>query len=293
MIFTGSATALVTPFEPDGGIDYESFGNLIDWQIESGTSALVILGTTGEAATLLEEELKEVMVFAVARINKRVPVIFGTGSNNTLTAVKMTKFAQAVGADAALIVNPYYNKSSQEGIYRHYQAIHDQTDLPILLYNVPSRTGANIEPRTIARLKSFDRIVGIKQATSNLSEIVEVAMLIDDGFKLYSGNDDMIHSFLSLGASGVISVVSNIDPGKVAELCSSYFNNDHKRSLEIQFQLKPLVDALFSVTNPIPVKAALSSLGKINNHLRLPLIPLNDQEHRALDQVLLAYGLEV
>ncbi len=290
-MFYGSATALVTPFTDDDRIDYEQYGALIDWQIESGTAALVVLGTTGETPTITDEEQREIMAFAIARVNKRVPVIVGTGSNATAKAIKNTILAQSLGADAALVVNPYYNKSSQTGILKHYEAILAATDLPLILYNVPSRTGSNLTPALVSKLKCHPRIVGIKQATNDLSELVEMAMLCDDGFKLYCGNDDMISAYLSLGASGVISVASNVVPQRVSDLCKSHFSGNFHQARQLQFELKPLVDDLFMVTNPIPVKAALSIMGRIKGNLRLPLYPLDQAEENRLRQTLERSGV--
>lgn len=290
-MFYGSCTAIVTPFTHDDAIDYPRFEALIEWQIASGTKALVVLGTTGETPTITDEEQYQIMKFAIQRVNHRVPVIIGTGSNATAKAIKHTQMAQSLGADAALIVNPYYNKSSQAGIIKHYEAILAATDIPIVLYNVPSRTGANLSPALVAKLKVHPRIVGIKQATSDLAELVEMAMLVDDGFKLFCGNDDMISAYMSLGASGVISVVSNILPEAVAQLCETQLQGDLSGARSLQFQLKPLIDALFMVTNPIPVKAALALMGKIEGHLRLPLYPLDTAQNDQLRQALHRYGV--
>lgn len=290
-MFYGSATALVTPFTDDDTIDYAAMAALIDWQIAAGTKALVILGTTGETPTITDEEQKEIMAFSIKHVAKRVPVIIGTGSNSTAKAIAMTLAAQNFGADAALIVNPYYNKSSQEGILKHYEAILQATDIPVILYNVPSRTGSNLTPKTMSILKQHPRIIGVKQATNDLSELVEVAMLVDDNFKLYAGNDDMISSFLALGASGVISVVSNVVPEEVSELCTRHQQGDTSGARLIQFKLKPLADALFAVTNPIPVKAALEIMGRIDGNLRLPLFPLSAQQNDLLKVALTQYGV--
>lgn len=290
-MFNGSATAIVTPFTADDTIDYERFGALIEWQIAAGTKALVVLGTTGETPTITDQEQHDIMAFAIDTVAGRVPVIIGTGSNATAKAIHNTRLAQSLGADAALIVNPYYNKSSQVGIIKHYEAILAATDIPVILYNVPSRTGANLTPQIVAQLKSHPRVVGIKQATSDLSELVEMAMLCDDSFKLYCGNDDMISAYMSLGASGVISVLSNVVPEAVARLCDQQLAGDTAGARALQFQLKPLADALFMVTNPIPVKAALALMGRIEGHLRLPLYPLDDNQCNRLRATLESYGV--
>lgn len=290
-MFTGSATAIVTPFTADDQIDFDRFGQLIDWQIASGTNALVVLGTTGETPTITEDEQALIIKFAVERTGKRIPVIVGTGSNATAKAIENTQRATLLGADAVLIVNPYYNKSTPQGIIKHYEAILEHTNIPILLYNVPSRTGANITPAVMRALKDHPRIIGIKQATNDLSELVEVAMLCDDGFKLYCGNDDMISAYMSLGASGVVSVVSNVLPEAVAQLCNLQLSGDHIGARQLQFKLKPLSDALFMVTNPIPVKAALAMMNRIEGTLRLPLYPLEAGQEEALRSVLKDYGV--
>jgi len=292
-MFYGSCTALVTPFTSDDQIDFNRMAELIEWQISMGTNALVILGTTGETPTITDDEQLKIMEFAINQVAKRIPVIIGTGSNATKKAISMTLAAQRFGADAALIVNPYYNKSSQEGILKHYEAILEATDIPILLYNVPSRTGSNLSPKTIGILKKHPRIIGLKQATNDLSELVEIAMMCDDTFKLYSGNDDMISAFLALGASGVVSVVSNIVPKDVSELCALHASGQLIAARELQFKLKPLCDALFSVTNPIPVKSALELMGKIDGHLRLPLFPMTDAQQQLLKSALLNYGVNL
>ena len=290
-MFNGSATALVTPFTDDDHIDFQRYGQLIDWQIENGTSALIVLGTTGETPTITEDEQREIMAFAIAHVNGRVPVAIGTGSNATAKAIKNTQLAESLGADAALIVNPYYNKSSQIGIVKHYEAILAATNIPIILYNVPSRTGSNLTPSTVSILKQHPRVVGIKQATNDLSELVEMAMLCDENFKLYCGNDDMISAYLSLGASGVISVASNVVPETVSRLCSQFQSGQLAQARQTQFELKPLCDALFMVTNPIPVKAALSLMGRIKGHLRPPLYPLDAQQESKLRQIMTQSGV--
>lgn len=291
MIFTGSSTALVTPFNADFSINYEHLASLIAFQISQGTKALVILGTTAETPALSEAEQVELMTFAIKEVNGRLPVIFGTGSNNTQTVIRMTQFAQTIGAAGALIVNPYYNKSTQAGIIAHYEAILEATNLPIILYNVPSRTGCNMEVETIKKLKTHPRIVGIKQATNNLSEWVSLCMLIDDQFKVYVGNDDMIFPALALGASGVVSVLSNIIPKRVSNLCQLFFDGQIDQARAEQYALKPLADALFTVTNPIPVKSALHLMGKTNPTVRLPLIPLDQATSKDLAALLSAYEL--
>ena len=243
-IFRGAATALVTPFT-ETGVDYENFGRLIDWQIESGIDALVIAGTSGEGSTLSDAEHKEVIRFAVERVDHRVPVIAGTGSNETPYAIELSQYACKVGADGLLIVTPYYNKATQKGLVKMYTQIADETDKPIILYNVPSRTGVNIEPRTYVELARHDRIVGIKEANGNISKIVETAALVGDRLDMYSGNDDQIIPILSVGGQGVISVLSNIMPAETSRMCHLFFEGKVQEAAKMQMDLIPLINALF------------------------------------------------
>lgn len=278
-IFEGAATALVTPLTRDG-IDYTAFGKLIDWQIESGIDALVICGTTGEGSTLTDEEHREAIRFAVERANKRVPIIAGTGSNDTDYAIDLTRFAYEVGADASLVVTPYYNKATQKGLVTMFTAIADAADLPMILYNVPSRTGVAIEPKTYLALADHPNIVAIKEANGNISKIVETAALVGDKLDIYSGNDDQIVPVMSVGGKGVISVLSNLLPGETSEMCHAFMRGETQKSLKMQLQYLPLINALFSEVNPIPVKAAMAAMGYCEDYLRLPLTPMED-EHRA------------
>ena len=280
-IFEGAATALITPLTPDG-IDYTAFGKLIDWQIDSGIDALVICGTTGESSTLTDEEHREAIRFAVERAAKRVPIIAGTGSNDTQYAVELTAHACEVGVDAVLVVTPYYNKATQKGLVRMYETIAQASTRPIILYNVPSRTGVNIEPRTYLELADCPNIAAIKEANGNLSKIVETAALVGDKLDIYSGNDDQIVPVLSVGGKGVISVLSNLLPHETSELCHSFFRGDLRRSMQMQAQYLPLVNALFSEVNPIPVKAAMNAMGYCENYLRLPLTTMEEDHRRAL-----------
>ena len=259
-IFRGVATAIITPTNANG-VDYEAFGRLIDWQIAEGINAIVVCGTTGENPTLSDEEHKECIRFCVERVNHRVPVIAGTGSNDTAHAIEMTKYACSVGADAILVVTPYYNKATQKGLVAMFNAIADASTVPMIVYNVPSRTGVGIEPATYAELAKHPRIAAIKEANGNISKIVETAALLDGALDIYSGNDDQIVPILSMGGLGVISVLSNVMPRKTVEMCDRWFAGDVKGAAELQKELLPLTNALFCEVNPIPVKAALAAMG--------------------------------
>ena len=275
-IFRGIATALATPLDLDGTIDFEAYGRLIDWQIESGIAGLVACGTTGESATMTEAEHKEVIRFTVERAAGRVPVIAGTGSNCTAKAVAMTQYACSVGASACLLVTPYYNKATQAGLIAHYTAIADASDKPLILYNVPSRTGCNLQPATCAALGKHPRIAAVKEASGNIGQIVEVAALAGDCLAIYSGNDDHIVPVLSMGGSGCISVLSNVVPREAQAICDRFFAGDVAGAAALQCQLLPLVNALFSEVNPIPVNAALAAMGFGKGGVRLPLTPMED-----------------
>ncbi len=276
-VFTGVATAIVTPLT-EQGVDYESFARLIEWQIEEGVNALVVAGTTGEGSTLSDEEHKAVVKFAVEQVNGRVPVIAGTGSNDIKYAIELTKYSCEVGADAMLVVTPYYNKATQNGLIKSFTAIADASTKPVILYNVPSRTGCNITPETCAELAKHPNIVGIKEASGNISQIAKVASLVDDDFAIYSGNDDQIVPIMSLGGKGVISVLSNIAPKDTVRICDSFFEGNIAESAKLQLQYLELIDALFCEVNPIPVKAATAAMGFGENYLRLPLTPM-EQAH--------------
>ncbi|MBO7369243.1 MAG: 4-hydroxy-tetrahydrodipicolinate synthase [Clostridia bacterium] len=277
-IFQGVATALITPLT-ENGIDYDAFGRLIDWQIESGINALVICGTTGECATLTEQEHADAIAFAVKRVNKRVPVIAGTGSNDVAFAIWLTQEAEKAGADAALGVTPYYNKTTQRGRVKMFEAIADSTNLPLILYNVPSRTGINIEPDTYVALSKHPNIVAIKEANGNISKMVETVSKVGGDLDLYSGNDDQIVPILALGGKGVISVLSNVCPKETVELCDRFFAGDLKGSMALQAKYNEFISLLFCETNPIPVKAAMAKLDWCEDYLRLPLVPMEDN-HR-------------
>ncbi len=278
-IFKGAATAIVTPLT-ENGIDYEQFGRLIEWQINEGIDAIVVCGTTGEASTLTDEEHRDAIKFAVDTVAGRVPVIAGTGSNDTAYAIDLTKFACEAGADAILLVTPYYNKATQKGLIASFTAVADISTKPIILYNVPSRTGCNILPATAAVLAEHPNIVAIKEASGNISQIAELAALTKGKLDIYSGNDDQIVPILSLGGKGVISVLSNPMPRATSEICHKFFAGDLEGSLQMQLELLPFINALFCEVNPIPVKAAMAAMGYCENSLRLPLTPM-EAEHEA------------
>ena len=269
-IFTGAATAIVTPLTKDG-IDYEQFGRLIEWQIAEGISAIVSVGTTGEGSTLTDAEHKEAIKFCVDKVAGRVPVIAGTGSNDTAYAIELTKFSCEVGADAMLLVTPYYNKATQKGLIESFKAIADASTKPCILYNVPSRTGCNLTPESVLALADHPNIVGIKEASGNISQVAELCALVGDKIDVYSGNDDQIVPILSLGGKGVISVLSNIMPAATQKMCDDYMSGNVEEARKAQLTLLPLINALFCEVNPIPVKAAVAAMGYCENYVRLPL----------------------
>ena len=269
-IFTGAATAIVTPFK-NGEVDYDMYGTLIDWQIEQGIDAIVTVGTTGEGPTLTHEEHREVIRYCVEKVAHRVPVIAGTGSNCTEEAIGLTKFAAQVGADAALLVTPYYNKATQAGLVASFTAVADAADLPCVLYNVPGRTGCNIQPATVAKLAEHPMICAVKEASGNISQVAQIAALAGDKIDIYSGNDDQVVPIMALGGKGVISVLSNVAPAATVEMCRRMLAGDVAGARELQLKYLPLIDALFCEVNPIPVKAAMAAMGYGENSLRLPL----------------------
>ena len=280
-VFYGAATAIVTPLT-ESGIDYEQFGRLIDWQIEAGIDAIVAVGTTGEGSTLTDEEHRAAIRFCVERVAGRVPVIAGTGSNDVAYAIDLTKYACEVGADAVLLVTPYYNKATQAGLVQFFTAIADAATKPCILYNVPGRTGCNLLPESVLKLADHENIVAIKEASGNISQIAELAHLVGDKLDIYSGNDDQIVPILSLGGKGVISVLSNIMPKATSDMCKLYFDGKVKEAAKLQLDLLPLVNALFCEVNPIPVKAAVSAMGYCENFLRLPLTPMEKAHEEKL-----------
>ena len=289
-VFRGVATALITPIT-ENGVDYEAFGKLIDWQIEEGIAALVIAGTTGEGSTLSDAEHRSVLKFAVERAAGRTVIIAGTGSNDTAYAISLTRYACGIGCDAMLVVTPYYNKATQKGLIQMYTAIADASTKPVILYNVPSRTGVNIEPETYAELVKHPMIAGIKEANNNIAKITETAALIGDQADIYSGNDDQIVPILSVGGAGVISVLSNILPRKTTEICQRWFDGDLRGSLALQMEMMPLVKALFCEVNPIPVKAAMAAMGWCENYVRLPLTTMEVEHEKKLLALMREQGL--
>lgn len=284
-MFTGSGVALITPFTEDG-VDYEAFGKLIDWQIEQGTDALIVCGTTGEPATMTWEERVEAIDFAVKRTAGRVPVFAGTGGNCTRVVIDFSKKIEKLGVDGLLVVTPYYNKTTQEGLIAHFTALADAVNLPIIMYNVPSRTGVNMLPATVAKLAEHKNIRAIKEASGNIEQITEVARLCGDKIALYSGNDDHVLPLLALGGQGVISVVANVAPKATHDMVARYFAGDIEGCRELQFKLNPMTKLLFCEVNPIPVKAALAEMGRIGEELRLPLTPLRGEKRAQLLQTL-------
>ncbi len=291
-IFTGAATAIVTPMT-ETGIDYENFGKLIDWQIEQGIDAIVVAGTTGEASTLSDDEHKDVITYAVKKVGGRVPVIAGTGSNDTAYAIELTKHACEVGADAVLVVTPYYNKATQNGLIKMFTAIADASTVPVILYNVPSRTGCNIAPATCAVLAEHPNIAAIKEASGNLSQVAQIAALTKGKLDIYSGNDDQITPIMSLGGKGVISVLSNIMPKETSQMCKLFLDGKVQASADLQLELLPLINALFSEVNPIPVKAAVAAMGFCENIIRLPLTPMEKENEEKLLARMKEAGIQI
>ena len=293
-IFTGSAVALVTPFKKNGEVDYPSLDRLIEWQISEGTDAFVICGTTGEASTLTEEEHIDVISHATRTINKRCPVIAGTGANDTKTAIELSVLAEKAGVDALLVVTPYYNKATQKGLIRYFTEIANAVTIPIILYNVPSRTGCNILPETAHYLaKNVSNIVGIKEASGNISQIAKLMSLVDDDFTLYSGNDDQNVPILSLGGKGVISVLANIAPKKTHDMVMNYLNGNTTISCKLQLEAFDLIEALFCEVNPIPVKKAVSLMGFGTSYLRSPLYEIEGDNENRLIRAMKDYHLLV
>ncbi|MBQ2926335.1 MAG: 4-hydroxy-tetrahydrodipicolinate synthase [Ruminiclostridium sp.] len=291
-IFRGIATALVTPTTPLG-VDYDRMGKLIDWQIEKGINALVICGTTGESSTLTDTEHREVMRYSIDRVNGRVPVICGTGSNETDYAVELTKAACADGADGVLVVTPYYNKTTQKGLVTMYNTIADASTKPVILYNVPSRTGIGIEPATYVKLAEHPNICAIKEANGDISKIVETFALVGDKLDIYSGNDDQIVPILAMGGMGCISVLSNVIPTETVAITDKFFAGDVAGAAKLQCDYMPLVRSLFCESNPIPVKAAMAAMGFCENYLRLPLVPMEEDHYEVMIQRMRALGINV
>ena len=291
-IFRGAATAIITPMK-ENTIDYEAYGKLIDWQLSEGINAIVAAGTTGEGSTLTDEEHREVIRYTVERVAGRVPVIAGTGSNDTDYAVDLSRYAAEVGADAMLLVTPYYNKATQKGMAASFVAVADAIDKPCILYNVPGRTGCNLLPKTAASLAEHPNIVAIKEASGNISQIAELAALVGDKMDIYSGNDDQIVPVLSLGGKGVISVLSNILPAETSLMCKKFFAGDVAGARRMQLDYLELINALFCEVNPIPVKAACAAMGLCENHVRLPLTPMEEDHRQNLLRLMRKAGLKV
>ena len=293
-VFKGAGVAIATPFKANGEVNYDEFARLIEFQIENGTDAIIVCGTTGEAATMSEREHMDVVKFCIDKVAKRIPVIAGTGSNCTQTAIELSKEAEEYGADAVLSVTPYYNKATQGGLYAHFSAIAKAINIPIILYNVPSRTGCNILPETAVKLaRDHKNIVGIKDATGNISQTIKMMSLAEGCIDLYSGDDDQIVPIMSVGGLGVISVLSNVAPRQTHEICKKCLDGDYAAARELQFKAYPLVKALFSEVNPIPVKAALNMVGFEAGPLRLPLTEMEEANKAHLREEMIRYGLEV
>jgi len=290
IVFTGAAVAIVTPFN-ENGVDYEKFGELIDYQIENGTDAIVVCGTTGESATMPDDEHIAAIKYCVERVNKRVPVIAGTGTNDTPHCIKLSKAAEKYGADALLLVTPYYNKATQKGLIKHFTMVANEVNIPIILYSVPSRTGVNIKPETVKKLSEVENIVAIKEASGDMSQVAKIAQLCGDEMTIYSGNDDQILPILSLGGKGVISVLSNVAPKETHDMVASYLAGDFKKALDLQLGALELVDALFIEVNPIPVKTALNIMGWNVGNLRMPLCDMEEKNEAVLKDALRNYGL--
>ena len=291
-IFEGIATALITPIT-EKGIDYDAFGKLIDWQIEEGINALVVCGTTGEASTLTDDEHRDAIAFAVKRAAGRVPIIAGTGSNDTAYAIELTKHACEVGADGVLVVTPYYNKATQKGLIKMFTEIADASTAPVILYNVPSRTGVNIAPQTAAALAKHPNICAIKEASGNISQIAEVFALCGDELAVYSGNDDQIIPITALGGKGCISVLSNLLPRQTVEMYNKFQKGDTAGAAKMQIDYLHLINALFSEVNPIPVKAAMAAMGYCEDYLRSPLTPMEDETREVLFNEMRKAGINI
>jgi len=289
-MFKGAIVAIVTPFKK-GKVDEEALRALIEMQIENGTDGIVPCGTTGESATLSHEEHDRVIEITIDAVKKRVPVIAGTGSNSTEEALRLTRHAYEAGADGVLMVSPYYNRPTQEGMYQHFKTIAENVPVPIVLYNVPSRTGANLLPETVLRLSRIPNIVGIKEASGSMKQIMDVIQLCDKDFQILSGDDFIVLPLLALGGSGVISVVSNVVPADMAGMIDAFQEGELQKARELHYKMLPLMDSLFLETNPIPVKAALYMMGKIEYELRLPLCQMSDANYEKLRRVMLNYGL--
>ena len=289
-IFKGSGVAIITPFN-ENGIDYEKLRELLEWHIEESTDAIVICGTTGEATTMTEKEKKDAIKFTVDVVNKRIPVIAGTGGNNTNTSIEMSLYAESIGVDGLLVITPYYNKTNAEGLLMHFKAINDAVKTPIILYNVPSRTNMNITPETLLKLTELNNVIAIKEASGDISQVAKMKALCGDKIDIYSGNDDQIIPILSLGGIGVISVAANIIPKTVHDMCDLYLKGDCFKATKLQLDYLELMNNLFIETNPIPVKTAMNVIGMNVGELRLPLYKMNDKNKETLVNTLKKYNL--
>jgi 4-hydroxy-tetrahydrodipicolinate synthase len=289
-MFSGSMVALVTPFK-DGGVDWQSLEGLVDFHIKNGTNGIVPCGTTGESATLDHVEHHDVIKAVVKAVKKRVPVIAGTGSNSTQEAIDLTIGAERAGADGALLISPYYNRPTQEGIYQHYKKVASSVGIPLIIYNIPARTGSKIEPETLARLSEIKNVAGVKEATGSVDQAIDVLRLCGDRLAVYSGEDSLTYSLMALGGKGVISTVANIAPKEMSDLTQACLKGDWETGRKLQFKLVPLIRAVFLETNPIPTKTALSLMGKCRGDLRLPLTPMSEGNVKKLRQAMTDFGL--
>ena len=293
-IFKGAGVAIVTPMKENGDVNFEKLGEILEEQIAAGTDAVIICGTTGESSTLSHEEHMETIRYTIDKVNKRIPVVAGTGSNCTETAIMMSQEAERMGADGLLLVSPYYNKATQKGLIAHYTAIAESVKLPIILYNIAGRTGINIEPKTLQYLaENVENIVAVKEASGNISQIADIAAMTKGKLDIYSGNDDQITPIMALGGIGVISVLSNIAPRYTHDLAMSYLEGDVQKSCEMQLKALPLVRALFCEVNPIPVKAAMNLMGKEVGPLRMPLTEMEEAHKETLKKAMIDFGLEL
>ncbi len=291
-IFTGAGVAIVTPMYENGDVNYDAFGKLVEQQIAGGTDAIIVCGTTGEASTLSHEEHLECIKFVVEKVNKRIPVVAGTGSNCTATAIYLSQEAEKLGADGVLVVSPYYNKATQKGLKEHFVAIANSIQIPVILYNIPGRTGVNILPATIAAIaEEAENVVAVKEASGNISQVAQIAKLTKGKMDIYSGNDDQIVPLLSLGGKGVISVLSNVAPQQTHDICEEYFKGNVEKAKELQLEALDLIDALFCEVNPIPVKAAMNMMGLEVGSLRAPLTEMEDVNKAKLEKAMKEYGL--
>lgn len=291
-VFTGSGVALITPFK-DGRVDFESYGELLQYHIDNGTDAIIACGTTGESATMPDKEHLSVIEYAVKKVNGAIPVIAGTGSNDTHHGIELTKEAVRLGADAVLLVTPYYNKATQKGLVKHYEAITESVDVPCILYNVPSRTGTDIKPETVKILSEMKNIVAIKEATGDIARALEIKALCGDEMDIYSGNDDITVPILSAGGKGVISVIANIAPKDTHDMVRLYLDGEREKALAIQLKMLPLISALFCEVNPIPVKTAMNLLGFRAGDLRMPLCEMEEKNLQTLKNALIGYGFKL